>query len=59
MFNEAFIEYIDGNYKSHVSTFVHEVLHALYFHPKLFKNFPNNSNGESFLFKDNNGIHKM
>ena len=59
VFNEAYIEYDNGDYKAQVATFVHEVLHALYFHPALFEKFPKNSQGQSYLFQDSNGIHKM
>ena len=31
-----------------MATFVHEVIHALFFSPDLFKDFPANSNGDSF-----------
>lgn len=51
-FNEALISYDDGNPQAQIATFVHEVLHALWFHPGLWQRFPNNSAGESFLFKD-------
>ena len=55
MFNEAELHYDDGNFQSHVATFVHEVLHALYFHPGLFEQFPKNKAGESFMYDDSNG----
>jgi hypothetical protein len=59
MFNEPFISYDDGNFQSQIATFVHEVLHALWFHPALFERFPNNSSGDSFLFQDSDGKHKL
>ena len=59
MFNEPFVEYDNGDYVAQIATFVHEVLHALYFHPGLFELFPKNSSDESFLFKDSNGVFKL
>lgn len=50
VFNQSYVEL--ENYQSQIATFVHEVLHALYFHPKLFRLFPANADGESFLFRD-------
>jgi hypothetical protein len=59
VFNEAYIEYDNGDYKAQVATFVHEVMHALFFHNHLFTLFPQNSSNESFLFEDSDGKHKM
>lgn len=59
VFNEYYIKYDSGSFTSQVATFVHEVLHALFFHPKLFALFPKNSKNESFLFKDSKGVSKM
>jgi hypothetical protein len=58
MFNEPFVEYDNGDYKAQIATFVHEVLHALYFHPGLFEIFPQTSAGLSFMFEDN-GVYKL
>jgi hypothetical protein len=59
VFNEAFIDYKYAYFQSQVATFVHEVLHALYFHPILFTLFPKNKYGESYLFRDKKNIWKM
>jgi hypothetical protein len=59
MFNEPYVEYDNGDYKAQIATFVHEVLHALYFHPGLFDLFPKNSQDQSFLFQDSNNIYKI
>jgi hypothetical protein len=59
VFNEAYIHYDQGDFQAQVATFVHEVLHALYFHPSLFSLFPKNSQNESYLFQDSNSIWKM
>lgn len=59
VFNEAYLSFDEGNYTAQISNVVHEVLHALYFDPELFKHFPNNSSGESFLFQDSKGVYKM
>jgi hypothetical protein len=59
VFNEAFISYDNGDYQGQVATFVHEVLHALYFHPVLYRSFPKNRNGDSFLFRDAQGKFKI
>ena len=42
-----------------VSTFIHEVLHGLAFHPNHFEQFPKNKKGESFLFEDENENFKL
>ena len=52
IFNEAKVSYTDGDYKAQLGTLIHEFLHTMFFHSKLFESFPNNSEGESFLFKD-------
>ena len=59
VFNEHYIKYNNGNYQGQVATFVHEVLHALYFHPALFRLFPNNNRGQSYIFEDNQGTFKL
>lgn len=59
MFNEHYVSYDNGDYKAQISNFVHEVLHALYFEPDHFKNFPANQAGESFLFQDAKGVYKL
>jgi hypothetical protein len=59
VFNESTILLDDGKVKSQIDTFVHEVLHALYFSPYLFESFPTNKNGETFLFKDTDGVLKI
>ena len=53
--NEDKLAYDDGKYHTHVSTFVHEVLHALYFHPKAFRLFPPNKSGQPFLYEESDG----
>lgn len=52
VFNEPFVSYDDGDIRAQIATFVHEVLHALYFHPGLFAEFPANAAGEEVLFQD-------
>jgi hypothetical protein len=59
VFDEAHINYSADYFQEHVSTFVHEVFHGLFFNPILFQNFPLNSAGETFLFQDSNGIWKL
>jgi hypothetical protein len=59
MFNEHYVSYDNGDYKAQISNFVHEVSHALFFEPLLFKKFPNNSSGETFLFQDSNNNWKL
>jgi hypothetical protein len=60
VFNEAKVSYDNGVYENQISVFVHEVLHALFFHPVLFEYFPNNRFGESFLFRDlKDGVYKL
>jgi hypothetical protein len=59
VFNEAKVSFEDGDYNAQVDTFMHEVLHTLFFHSFLFKSFPDNNNGESFLFQDSDTIWKM
>lgn len=59
MFNEYYVSFDNGDYKAQISNFVHEVLHALYFEPDHFKNFPSNKAGESFLFQDSNKVYKL
>jgi hypothetical protein len=54
--NEHYVSYEDGNYKNQISTFIHEVLHALYFDPSAFQYFPNTKNGEKFMVTDEDGI---
>jgi hypothetical protein len=60
VFNEAKISYDNGVYENQISVFVHEVLHAVFFHPILFEHYPNNEYDESFLFQDKqDGIYKL
>lgn len=59
VFNEAYVDYRAGEYKSQVSTFVHEVAHALFFHPNLFQVYPKNSAGDAFLYRDTNYVYRM
>lgn len=59
IFNESLVKFDNGNSQAQVATFVHEVLHALYFHPKLFIHFPRNSDNQSFMFRDDKGIWKL
>lgn len=54
--NEDKVSYSDGRYQMHISTFIHEVLHALYFHPKAFKFYPPNSKNQPFLLEDKQGL---
>ena len=54
-FNTNYLDYSEGKFKNNVATFVHEVFHAIFFHPWLFENkFPPNSSNQSFLFLENN-----
>ena len=46
--NEAFLDYKRINYKAYVSTILHEATHILYFHPRLFDYFSDNSKNQSF-----------
>lgn len=59
IFNEKFVSYDDGKADVQIATFVHEVLHGLFFHPKLFEYFPTNKFGQSFLFEDNESNFKL
>lgn len=59
VFNEHYISYDDGNFRGQISNFVHELLHALYFQANLFKLFPPNENGESFVFQDSSDNWKL
>lgn len=52
VWNEAKISFEDGNLMSQLDTFLHEAIHTLFFHPTLFKTFPENSLSQSFLFYD-------
>ena len=58
-FNEKYLDYKKRSYKKNLSTFIHEVMHALFFHPSLFKYvFPDNQ-GQPFLFEDTDGYFKI
>lgn len=57
--NEPFVRFDDGDYQNQIATFIHEVFHALFFDPVLFKKFPPNSDGQSFLFKDERSRWKL
>lgn len=59
MFNQSHISYDNGDYRAQIATFVHEFLHAMYFHPSLFEQFPDNKDGASFIFKDSSGVWKL
>ena len=59
MFNEDLISYDDGDVNAQIATIVHEVLYTLYFYRNSFEDFPKNSKGESFLFKDSAGTWKI
>ena len=54
IFNEHQVKYDDGNFKVQVDTFVHEILHCLYFHPLLFEHFPDDRFGKPFMSEDEN-----
>ena len=53
VFNEYYLDINKPNINSDVATVVHEVLHALFFHPFLFNEYPKNSDGLSFSFEEN------
>jgi hypothetical protein len=53
------VSFENGDFKNQISVFVHEVLHALVFDPSAWQNFPNNSSGETFLFKDTDNRYKL
>jgi hypothetical protein len=57
--SEKHIKYKDGRYREQLATVVHELIHCLGFHNKLFKYFKLNQNQESFLFTDEKGVHKL
>jgi hypothetical protein len=48
-FNEDQISYKDGRYQMYVNNFIHEVMHALFFHPKVFEKFPAPPGETSYL----------
>ena len=50
------MSYDDGKHTSQISTFVHEILHVLYFPPKLFQDFLPNSEGKPFLYENDDKI---
>lgn len=58
-FNTKYSNYQRGEFRSHVATFAHEVMHAIFFHPTLFRYYFPDSNGQSFLFQDSNGFYKI
>lgn len=55
--NEYYLDYQNKPVKKFISTFVHEVLHALFFLGDSFRKYPRNSKGETFMFQDT--IFKM
>lgn len=59
IFNEDKVEYDDGKVEVQVATFVHELLHCLYFHPKLFDHFPDTRSGKPYMFEDDNEDFKL
>lgn len=59
IFNEDKVEYDDGKVEVQVATFVHELLHCLYFHPKLFDHFPDTRSGKPYMFEDENEDFKL
>ena len=59
MFNEYYINPAGSHFGGQLATTVHEILHALSFHPALFNIYPNNSSGESYMFQDSKGYYKM
>lgn len=59
VFNEHFVRYDDGDYQAQVATFVHEVAHALFFHPSLFRMFPKNRRGQSFLSEEVDDVFRL
>jgi hypothetical protein len=59
VFNEYYVDYDNGDYQGQIATFVHEVMHALFFHPALFQVYPKNRRGQSYMFRDDNGTVKL
>lgn len=59
MFNEYYINPAGSHFGGQLATTVHEILHALSFHPALFQIYPNNSSGETYVFQDGAGKWKM
>ena len=55
--NEYYIDFNKKNMRKDVATIVHEVLHALYFHPNLFHIFPKNKFNQSFFYNNNNQVY--
>lgn len=59
MINRHYVNAEDDDVRSHISTIIHEVLHALFFSPGLYPNFKKNSKGETFIFKDDTNRYRM
>jgi hypothetical protein len=55
--NEHYINLQKNNLQADISTVVHEILHALYFHPNLFKIYPKNYLNENFYYQENSQIY--
>lgn len=49
------MDFKDNSYLSLIDTFVHEVLHTLFFEPEIFEGFPGDSKGAGFLYRDGSG----
>ena len=52
IFNERYIDYETSHYNNDISLCVHELCHALFFHPFLFENNFPDYNGESFYYEE-------
>lgn len=52
MVNEHFLDLQQPNLVSDVATIVHELLHALFFHPFLFEVYPPNAQNKPFLIRE-------
>ena len=47
------------NYNQWISTMVHEIMHALFFDPNLFRDHYPGYNGLSFFFVDTDNVSKV
>lgn len=59
VFNENFMNYKTRYYKDDVATFVHEIMHALFFSDYLFKSSFPTYNGQSYYYDAGDGFAKL
>jgi hypothetical protein len=55
--NEHFIDVGKGNMIADVATIVHEILHALFFHPYLFQKYPVNLDDQPFYIQESDVVY--